>query len=126
MASELTVNCYLDYLPEDLHDHIDKFVKASYMSDVMTELLSILHDFTFLDENCIASHSINYTNLENNIKYLTIQRNDNILSFETERTVYVNLPDTISDSDGQELFSDDLSVYIESLADNKLYKVNYR
>ena len=120
----MTTN-YFDRLPEELHDHIDKFLRSSYVSDVMTELLSIQHDFTYLDENYIASHSINYSNLEDSIKYLTIQRNDNILSFETERTVYVNLPHTISDSNGQELFSDDLSVYIESLADHKLYKVYF-
>tara|TARA_Y100000389_G_scaffold96134_1_gene92799 strand:+ start:357 stop:722 length:366 start_codon:yes stop_codon:yes gene_type:complete len=120
----MTTN-YLDILPEELHDHIDKIVKASCVSDVMTELLSIQHDFTYLDENYIASHSIDYSNLEDSIKYLTIQRNDNILSFETEKTVYVNLSHTIIDSNGQELFSDDLSVYIQSLADNNLYKINF-
>ena len=116
---------YINILPEDLRDHIDKFVKASYVSDVMTELLSIQHDFTYLDENYIASHSIDYSNLKDSIKYLTIQRNDNILSFETEKTVYINLSHTTIDSNGQELFSDDLSVYIESLADHKLYKINF-
>lgn len=125
MAMTMTTN-YLDSLPEELYDHIDKFVKASCVSDVMTELLSIQHDFTYLDENYIASHSIDYSNLKDSIKYLTIQRNDNILSFETEKTVYVKLSHTTIDSNCQELFSDDLSVFIESMVDNNLYKINFR
>jgi hypothetical protein len=113
---------YLDALPDELNEHINNFVFAfECHSKVIIELSMIKHSFQVeLPNTDIMCHVIDYTDAPNSSKYLTLQKRDEIINIESKISLYQK------EQVEKSRYNDCLSIFVESVDDNKQYKMIYR